>query len=566
MSTASGLEQRVLVLAPRGRDADVIAGVVSREGAACERFERLDLLFSEIEQGAAAAIISEEALTDDACALASRMLKAQPAWSDFPFVVLLGKRAGALSAPLKRALTALGNVVLLERPLSAETLASAAVAAMRARFRQYQAREVLAQREEVAAELATLNANLERRVDERTIALAKANDRLSAEILERERAQNAAMQAQKLEALGRLTGGVAHDFNNVLSVIMGNVELIAMFSREDSVKARAKTAQAACKQGAKLTSQLLTFARNQSLNLKSVSIAELFANVADLVAPAVGPKVELAFEIGEGVSNAWGDISHLEMSMLNLAINARDAMAGYGRLLFKASIAKPTSPRLADGEYVRIEVADNGSGMTPEVAAKVFEPFFTTKGVGKGTGLGLSQVYGMAEQSGGAAFARSRVGEGSVIEIWLRVAPELASEASAPRASFESLAGLKVLVVEDNDQVRAGIVDALLALGCEVSQSDGGAGGIAAMALSKPQLLLTDYLMPDMTGVELAVRARAMFPGLPVLVATGYADMEDIEDAIGAGAVLRKPFQMSELGAAVSRAVAGSARPTKNAL
>jgi signal transduction histidine kinase len=539
-------EQRVLILAPHGRDADVIAGVVRRDGAACEVVAGADALIDAVGQGAAAAIVAEEALSARTLARISEWLARQEPWSDFPFVVLLAKRFGAAPAQLKATFAALGNVLLLERPLSADTLATAAASALRARRRQYEAREVLAQ-------LASLNANLEARVEERTRALAQANDRLTAEVMERERAQQAMAQAQKLEFLGRFTGGVAHDFNNLLNVIQGNMELIGMFSREESTLARAKTAQAACRRGAKLTGQLLTFARDQSLDLRPLSVRALFESVEELARPVLGAGVELVLSVADDVDSVQADASQMEMAMLNLMINARDAMSGRGRIQLHAARAQPPAGTLAAGDYVRVAVADNGPGMSPEVAAKVFEPFFTTKGVGKGTGLGLSQVYGMAQQSGGGAYVHSVPGEGATIEIWMPAAHDAATAERPAAVDRRKLAGLHVLVVEDDESVRAGIVDALLALGCHVSQAGDGLEGLAALAGVRPGLLLTDYLMPDMTGVDLAVRARAMFPSLPVLVATGYADMGAIEHAIGSDAVLRKPFQLAELGAAVAR-------------
>ena len=548
-------EGRVLVLAPQGRDADVIGGVVRRDGADCDIVGSADALAEAIGQGAAAAIVSEEALTDRALARIAALLAAQEPWSDFPFVVLLAKRFGAAPAQLKATLSALGNVILLERPLSVDTLATAAASARRARGRQYQAREVLAQRAAVADELASLNAHLEARVDERTRALAQANDRLTAEVMERERAQQAMVKAQKLEFLGRFTGGVAHDFNNLLNVIQGNMELIGMTSRESTTIARAKTAQAACRRGAKLTGQLLTFARNQSLDLRPLAVASLFDDVAELARPLLGRDIELAMTVDPGVESVLADASQMEMALLNLMINARDAMDGRGHLALHAARARPADGVLPDGDYVRIAVSDNGPGMSPEIAAKVFEPFFTTKDVGKGTGLGLSQVYGMARQSGGAAFVHSVPGAGATVEIWLPAVRDTTGAEDAAEVDVRTLRGLKVLVVEDDAFVRAGIVDALLALGCDVSQAPGGPEALALLPTILPGLLLTDYLMPGMTGVELAVRARALLPDLPVLVATGYADMEAIESAIGNGALLRKPFQLAELGKAVARLV-----------
>lgn len=268
--------------------------------------------------------------------------------------------------------------------------------------------------------------------------------------------------------------------------------------------------------------------------------------------------------VGDGVESILADASQMEMALLNLAINSKDAMESRsGNLALHASRADPPRDKLPVGDYVRIAMSDNGSGMSPEVAAKVFEPFFTTKGVGKGTGLGLSQVYGMVQQSGGAVAIQSVQGSGTVVELWLPATHAEALPKSTLEPELASLAGLKVLVVEDDAAVRAGMVDALFAFGCDVSQAASGADGLAALALGEPDLLLTDYLMPGMTGVDLAIKAKEMLPNLPVLIATGYADMDAIEASIGAGAVLRKPFQLAELSAAVARAVAKRNQPIK---
>jgi CheY-like chemotaxis protein len=195
--------------------------------------------------------------------------------------------------------------------------------------------------------------------------------------------------------------------------------------------------------------------------------------------------------------------------------------------------------------------------MSPDVAARVFEPFFTTKGVGKGTGLGLSQVYGMAHQSGGTAQVISRPGAGTTIAIWLPAAVRRPAQEGLPELAHDVLAGARVLLVEDDDIVRAGMADALVTLGCAVTQAANGAEGLAALRQARPDLVLTDYLMPGMTGAELARAARERYPDLPVLVATGYADMAAIQAALGEGTVLKKPFQLAELAAVVRRALQG---------
>ena len=560
----TALEDRILVFAPHGRDAHVICAVLAREGFACQIIDGVEHLADSIGQGAGAAIVCEEALPESGNARLRAWLDGQPAWSDFPFVVLLTKLVGLPSEGARRRLGELGNVVLLERPLNAQTLCSAAASARRARRRQYQARDVLADRERTAdsldqsrQDLVQLNETLETRIDERTRALAQANDRLMNEMIERERVQQAMVQSQKMEAVGRLTGGIAHDFNNLLNVIQGSMDLILLRSLDEVAKNRAEIARRACQRGGKLTSQLLAFSRNQSLDLRTTDVAALFDGVRELVSTSLGSSIRLRFEVATPGASVLADANQMEMALLNLAINARDAMPDGGELAFHAAAAIPPADFLPSGAYVRIAVTDNGEGMAPEVAARVFEPFFTTKGVGKGTGLGLSQVYGMAQQSGGAARILSAPGEGTTVEIWLRTGA--AAETSAPAAPHASTPrpGVRILVVEDDAFVRASVVASLEALGHTVTQAADGEAGLRELRRARPELIITDYLMPGMTGAELVRQARLELPGVPMIIATGYADMRAIEEVIGEDMLLRKPFQLVELAAAVERALQG---------
>jgi signal transduction histidine kinase/ActR/RegA family two-component response regulator len=563
-------EQRLLIVAPHGRDAEVMAAVLQRDGLACETLPDVARLTASIEAGAGAAILAEEALhgqdgSDRAGAALQAWLERQQPWSDFPFIVLLAKAVGPAHAGNRARLATLGNLILLERPLNAETLRSAAASALRARRRQYQARAVLADRERTAASLGqsqaalvALNETLESRIDERTRALAQANDRLMNEVIERERVQQAMVQYQKMEAIGRLTGGIAHDFNNLLNVVQGSMDLILLKSQDEFVRARAEIARRSCQRGGKLTGQLLAFARNQSLDLREIDLQALFDGVRELVATSLGSSIRLGFEVAPDCPGALADANQMEMALLNLAINARDAMPDGGRIDFSAAPATPPAGFLPDGEYVRIAVADSGAGMAPDILAKVFEPFFTTKGVGKGTGLGLSQVYGMAQQSGGGARIQSEPGQGTTVEIWLRAAGAAgaALPAAAPARVRLATRPARILIVEDDDFVRESMVSSLEALGHQVTQAADGAAGLCALEGAAPELLITDYLMPGITGAELMERARALYPQLPMIIATGYADMKAIEQALGDGLLLRKPFQLAELALSVERALA----------
>jgi signal transduction histidine kinase/ActR/RegA family two-component response regulator len=557
MPASEHLEERILVLAPQGRDASVIVNVIDRDGLSCQQVETFDALCKAVTKGAAAALITEEALSGADIGPWRAWLAAQEPWSDFPLVILLAKKIDQNDARLKATLAPLGNVILLERPLSAETLRSAALSALRARRRQYQARTVLMERQKVSEELVALNATLEERVQLRTRALAQANDRLTAEIIERENAQRAMMQYQKMESLGRLTGGVAHDFNNILSVIQNNMELLQLLSTDEKVRHRAEIAKAACGRGARLTAQLLAFARNQRLDMKPVRLESLFDDVAQLVKPLLGPDVELVLDVSPEADSVLADTTQLEMALVNLIINARDALATHGRILVKARQAQAPAA-LPAPPYICIAVSDNGSGMSQEVSAKVFEPFFTTKGPGKGTGLGLSQVYGMAQQSGGMARVESAPGEGTTVEIWLQAARAGDRLGATGAAADSPVTRATVLVVEDDDAVRASVADALNAFGYDVIQSSNGEEALLILAQRRPDILVTDYLMPGITGADLARAATGIFPGLPVIVATGYADMEAVEHAVGDGVVLRKPFHIEELNIAIKRALSAA--------
>ncbi|WP_306392084.1 response regulator [Telluria beijingensis] len=562
MPTDHAHDERLIVFAPHGRDAGVMCSVLQRDGLACAIVHDFRALCAAIAQGAGAAIVAEEALHGIDSGPLRLWLDQQAPWSDFPFIVLLTKVIGLQQGAPRERLGGYGNVILLERPLNAETLRSAAVSALRARRRQYQARDVLADRERTAEslresrqQLVALNETLESRIDERTRALAQANDRLMNEVIERERVQQAMAQYQKMEAVGRLTGGIAHDFNNLLNVVQGSMDLILLMSKDEVAKGRAEIARKACQRGGKLTRQLLAFARNQSLDLRETGIGDLFDGVRELVATSLGSRIGLRFEVDQACPPVLADANQMEMALLNLAINARDAMPDGGDLTFVARCDAPPPGFLAAGDYVRISVTDSGAGMAPELVAKVFEPFFTTKGVG-GTGLGLSQVYGMAQQSGGGARILSEPGVGTTVEIWLRAATgQDATEPAPPARMPATIDPARILIVEDDDFVRASMVSSLEALGHTVRQASDGEAGLRALHAERPDLLITDYLMPGMTGAELMQRTRAMFPGLPMIIATGYADMKAIEQVIGDGVVLRKPFQLAELAVSVGQAL-----------
>jgi signal transduction histidine kinase/ActR/RegA family two-component response regulator len=554
------MELRVLIFAPRGRDAAVVEGVLRPEHRAliCHEPQRL---LKNLQDGSAAAIITEEALGD---AVLVRDLAAwlalQPSWSDFPFIVLATKQPGRRSAEAIETLHRLGNVILLERPLNAETLASAADAAVRARRRQYATRQHLEELGRTRTEVERLNTELEERILARTRELAAANDRLMKEIAERERAQAALTQVQKMEAIGRLTGGIAHDFNNLLHVVNMNLELISLYAKEEKVKPVVDRAKSAARRGAKLTSQLLSFARSQSLLPKLTRVNSLLLGMKDLLEISAGPSITVELELCEDPASVVVDPSQLEMAVLNLAVNSRDAMPDGGTLKISTCARRhsPGDEHLEAGDYVVVTVSDTGKGIPPQLLSKVFDPFFTTKPLGSGTGLGLSQVYGFARQSGGVAFIRSVLGQGTTVELCFPSAPADASslpEPAQPAAFPARVEPRKILVIEDDADVRRVIVECLGLIGYSVSEAPNGTQGLAAIAGDKPDLLVVDYAMPDMTGAEVISKARELVGELPVILATGYADMAAVERLAGKPAILRKPFDINSLGAAVATAL-----------
>ncbi|GAB3646672.1 response regulator [Ramlibacter alkalitolerans] len=556
-------EWRVLVHAPRGRDASVVQGVLEHQKIESRVCATEDELLQALEEGAAAVILTEEALPQ--LLSHDRLLEwlgRQPPWSDFPFVVLATKREGRRPEKDFRSLHSLGNLVLLERPLNAETLASAADSAVRARRRQYAAREHLEELKRTRGELERLNGELEDRILLRTRELASANDRLMKEINERERAEAALTQVQKMEAIGRLTGGIAHDFNNLLHVVNMNLELVSLYAKEEKVKPVVERAKSAARRGARLTNQLLSFARSQSLLPKLTRVNQLLLGMKDLLEISVGSGVEVELDLCEEEAAVVVDPSQMEMAILNLAVNSRDAMPQGGKLKITTGTRfLDEDPDVPPGDYVLVSVADTGAGIPPNVLPKVFDPFFTTKPVGRGTGLGLSQVYGFTRQSGGLARIRSEEDNGTTVEMLFPEADGDAEEqiASKQQPAVPALAGAcHILVVEDDPDVRRVIVECLSLIGYKVTEAANGTEALASLAAVKPDLLVVDYAMPDMTGAEVISEARKMVGDLPVILATGYADMAAVERLAGKPRILRKPFDIAALGDAVSSVLEGA--------
>ncbi len=403
-------------------------------------------------------------------------------------------------------------------------------------------------------QLRQANEELGRRVEERDEALK----RLKAEVAERERAEAALLQAQKMEAVGQLTGGIAHDFNNLLQAVSGMLGLIARHPADtERVKRWAEQGLKAAERGSRLTGQLLAFSRVQRLDLKPLAPEPLVTGMLDLLSRSIGPNVRIETDLQSEGAYVMGDKTQLELALLNLAINARDAMPDGGTLRIATRVAGP-SESFPDGA-VELSVADSGIGMPPDVVERAFEPFFTTKGVGKGTGLGLSMVYGVARQSGGTVLLDSQQGVGTTVTIVLRrtadeVRPDgLTDEGGeVPHGNGETL-----LVVDDDEDVRTTISDGLRSAGYSVKEAADGAEALAIISGQRLDLAIIDYAMPGMNGAELAREAARVRPDLKVVFASGYSDTEALNRALGSDAVvIRKPFGLPELARLVAERVA----------
>jgi PAS domain S-box-containing protein len=373
------------------------------------------------------------------------------------------------------------------------------------------------------------------------------------DVTELKAAQEQLRQSQKMEALGQLTGGIAHDFNNLLTVVVGGLDLIAKNVKDERLKRYAANALTAAERGARLTAQLLAFSRVQRLEVKPTHVAPLIEAMRPLLKNVLGPTIEKTFELDEAMMAVMADPTQLELAVLNLAINARDAMPDGGVLSFTTTkVDVEGDPELADGDYIELAVSDTGEGMAADVIARAFEPFFTTKEVGKGTGLGLSMVYGVARQSGGTARIESRPGEGTTVRLYFRRAEESAEEvAEAATIARGRRRKASVLVVDDDPDVREFIAASLADFGYAVREAADGAEGLKAFEERRPDLVILDYAMPGMTGSEVASRMLREVQGQPILFVSGYNETEAIRAAAPDAHLLAKPFRPDALDAAV---------------
>jgi PAS domain S-box-containing protein len=388
---------------------------------------------------------------------------------------------------------------------------------------------------------------LQRQVADRTAELSQAQDQLR--------------QSQKMEALGQLTGGIAHDFNNLLTVVVGGLDLIAKQMTDERLSRYAANALAAAERGARLTAQLLAFSRVQRLEVRPTYVAPLIEEMRPLLRNVLGPGIVKNFDLDPHLTPVLADPTQLEVAVLNLAINARDAMPEGGTLTFSTQRRRINGdPELEPGTYIELSIADTGVGMTPEVLARAFEPFFTTKEVGKGTGLGLSMVYGMARQSGGAVRIESTAGAGTTVRLYFRRADHDAEvPASGGKTGDEVRRGrgvATVLVIDDDEEVRHFIAASLEEYGHEVIEAADGVDGIERFGATQPDLVVIDYVMPGLSGAEVAAHIVATRPDQPILFVSGYSETDEIRKVAPDANILAKPFRAATLEEAVRAALA----------
>jgi len=651
---------RVLIIAPYGRDAESVSALLTSNGYDARICDTFVEVAASLDAHAGVVLLTEEAFACDLLPLETA-LAAQSAWSDIPFVLLTGRRAGrerSNEAIRQRLPANATNVVLIERPLSTESLLSTIVSAMRARQRQFVMRDQLAELDTQRTRLKTLLENLpigvafldargasvltnpafmrfsksgkspafdvyaerhwqaqdedgtplsrdkfpracalkgehvtgiairytgldsgpvwtrvssvpllnddgsvagaisvvvdideqkraqeklahaaevlESQVAARTIELQNALSDLRNETAERSKAEAALRQSQKMEAVGQLTGGIAHDFNNMLTGIIGAIDLMKRriaSNRYDDLDRFMEAASTSAQRAAGLTSRLLAFSRRQLLDSKPNDINALIKSLSDLLHRAVNENVSVAIETRDGIPAALVDANQLESAILNLAINARDAMPQGGKLTVETSAVDldeaycEAHPGIASGPYVVIAVSDTGVGMTPELIEKAFDPFFTTKPLGRGTGLGLSMVYGFARQSNGQVRIHSVPGQGTSVKIYLPAAEQGAIQPADHVQSSPQGAGQAVLLVEDDPSVRLLIGEVLSELGYRAIEASDANAAIKVLESSQAiDMMISDVGLPGMNGRQLAEVVREYHATVPILFVTGYAE------------------------------------------
>ncbi|MBC3301012.1 response regulator [Pseudomonas sp. SWRI18] len=483
--------------------------------------DNLEMLCEMLTQGAGLLIIAAEALRGANLEPLLELLHEQPAWSDLP-IVLMTHHGGSGQNGSSHLSGLLGNVTFLERPFHPVTLISLVSAALRGRRRQYEARDRLVDLSQSELRLQRTLETLEQQVEERTAQLRSNEEALR--------------QSQKMEAVGQLTGGIAHDFNNMLTGIIGSLELLrrrVARGKLDDLDSLIDLGVTSANRAAGLTHRLLAFSRRQSLDSKPVNINELVSSMGELLQRSINESIKLDMRLIDQLWTAEVDPNQLESALLNLVINARDAMPSGGRLTVETtnrhldSVFTAAYGSLSPGDYVELSVSDTGCGIPENIMGRVFDPFFTTKPIGQGTGLGLSMIYGFARQSHGHVTIYSEVDKGTTVSLFL---PRYMGEIINPEAPNPTLApfanrGETVLIVEDDPAVRVLVSTVLKELGyAYVEAGDAHSAVPIIESGQRIDLMISDVGLPGMNGRQLAEIGRQLRPGLKVLFITGYAE------------------------------------------
>jgi len=546
--------ERAIILAPLGRDSQIALMLLNEAGFDGVISRDLAALCGELEQGAGLLLISSEALMGSDPEPLLRLLEQQPAWSDLP-IVLLTHHGGPEHNPASRIGPQLGNVTFLERPFHPVTLISLVTTALRGRRRQYEARDRLIDLSQSELRLQNTLETLEQQVEERTAQLRHNEEALR--------------QSQKMEAVGQLTGGIAHDFNNMLTGIIGSLELLRRRlarGRTEDLDSLIDLGVTSANRAAGLTHRLLAFSRRQSLDSKPVEMNTLVVSMGELLQRSINESIRLDIQLSDNLWVAEADPNQLESALLNLVINARDAMPDGGKLVVSTCNQHLDEDftrahgNLGVGDYVVLSVTDTGCGMSQSIIDRAFDPFFTTKPIGQGTGLGLSMIYGFSKQSGGHASIQSEPGQGTTVSLYLpRFGGDLPQDQPADR-QYDPFAyhGETVLIVEDDPAVRVLVCTVLSDLGyafVEAADADS-----AVPILDSPQridLLISDVGLHGMHGRQLAEIGRQLRPDLKVLFITGYAEHAAVRGGfLDPGMqMITKPFTFDLLTAKVQEMI-----------
>ena len=521
MTALAATSERAIILAPLGRDSQIALMMLNEAGYDGVISHDLTGLCGELAFGAGLLLISSEALMGADLEPLIRLIEQQPAWSDLP-IVLLTHHGGPELNPASRLGPQLGNVTFLERPFHPVTLISLVTTALRGRRRQYEARDRLIDLSQSELRLQTTLETLEQQVEERTAQLRHNEEALR--------------QSQKMEAVGQLTGGIAHDFNNMLTGIIGSLELLRRRlarGRTEDLDSLIDLGVTSANRAAALTHRLLAFSRRQSLDSKPVVINTLVTSMGELLLRSINETIRLDMQLSDELWVAEADPNQLESALLNLVINARDAMPDGGKLVvktfnqhFDTGFAEAHG-NLQPGDYVVLSVTDSGCGMPEATITRAFDPFFTTKPIGQGTGLGLSMIYGFSKQSRGHVTIQSEVDNGTTVNLYLpRFAGNLVQDplVAIQQAPFAQ-DGETVLIVEDDPAVRVLVSAVLSELGYAFVEAEDADSAVPILdSGQRIDLLISDVGLPGMNGRQLAEIGRQYRPELKVLFITGYAE------------------------------------------